>query len=424
MLKKYLIPFAASVMLLSACGAAVDSGEVTTAQEPSTTSDEPLKVVTTFPPLYSFATSVAGDLAEVTNLVEPGTSVHTWEPTASDLRALSEADLLIMNGLNLELFIEDMIDSAQNEDLEIVVTSDFLEDEVMDMGEIIELGHNDDKHEGDEHGDDHHDEDEHDHEEEKDHEHEEGNHEQGGHGHAEEDHDEKKEDHHDDGDHHDEEGHDHEDESASAEATVGRNHDNEDSHDDEHGDDHHHDHAHEGPDPHVWLNPELAMIQVEAIRDTLIELDPENTEAYQANTRAYLQKLTALDQEIFEAFGASSRSPENFIVFHNAYDYFFERNFTLKPYLKGSVEPFPGREPTAAYFQELIELIEEEDVKIVFTEPQFNPRVVQNIQEETGIQSFEIDPIGLELSPQGYENNMRALAQTLSEAFSSVESGA
>ena len=390
MLKKYLIPLFASVLFLSACGGAVEPG-ISSETPEATDANEPLKIVTTFPPLYSFATNVAGDLAQVTNLVEPGASVHTWEPTASDLRALAQADLLIMNGLNLELFIEDMIDSAQNEDLKVLVISDFLEDQVIEVGEMLELDHNEAKQEGhsDEDHEDHEGEEEHSHEEDHDHD-------------DEHDHEHDEEDHDHDDDHNDDHSHEHDEE------------------DHDHGEEHH-DHAHEGPDPHLWLNPELAMIQVGAIREALVELDPENKETYQANTRAYLQKLNALDAEIFEQFTASSRSPENFIVFHNAYDYFFNRYSTLSPYLKGAVEPFPGREPTAAYFQELIELIEQEKVKIIFTEPQFNPTVAQRIQEETGIQSFEVDPIGLELSPEAYENNMRALSDAFSEAFYAIE---
>ena len=322
MFKKTLIITTLSVLALTAC-------TIKTSDEPSAgqVADEKLKIVTTFAPLYSFAANITGDLAEVENLVPPGTSVHTWEPKASDLRAIAEADLLIMNGLDLEPFIDDMISSAQNSDLVVVKTHEAVEDYLMEMAEMVELGE-------DEHHDDH--------------------------------------------------------EEA------------------------HHDHHHGGQDPHIWLDPTMAMEQVNYISDTIISLDPANSEAYQANTASYLESLQNLDQEIKTALAAAA--PKDFIVFHGAYGYFLE-HYGIAEYQRASIEPFPGKEPTAAYFHGLVELIEHDGVEVVFTEPQFSPRTVKNIQDETGIKSFEIDPIGLELSSAAYENNLKSLSATFIKAF-------
>jgi len=348
MLKKLFSLLILPSFLLVAC-----SSDLTTNKTPADTNEspassedatEPLKIVTTFPPLYSFAANVAGEQAEVTNLVEPGASVHIWEPTASDLRALSEADLLVMNGLELEPFIEDMMDAAQNPTLKVVTTADFVSSQIKDSESPLEL-----------------------------------------------DHEEAHEEGHEDEDHDHEEGEEHEED-----------------HDDEHG------HSHGGQDPHIWLNPKLAMIQVEAIRDALIEIDPGNTSAYEENTINYLSSLMTLDQDIEIALTSVEKKP--FIVFHDAYLYYFDR-YNLMESRKAAIEPFPGKEPTAAYFQELVELIEEEGIEIVFTEPQFNPQTVQNLQEEVGVKSFEIDPIGLNLSKTSYEENLRALTNALVTAF-------
>ncbi len=346
----------ASVLLLAACTPETSDEPVDNENQNTTqVEDQPLKIVTTFPPLYSFAANVVGDYGDVTNLVEPGASVHTWEPTASDLRALSEADLLVMNGLELEPFIEDMIDSAQNPNLKIVTTADAVSGQIVESADMLELDH---EHEEEDHEEDH----EHKNEIEADH------------------------------DHEDEEGHDHEE-----------GHEDEDEHD-----------HHGGQDPHIWLNPTLAMNQVEAIRDALVEIDPSNEVGYLTNADAYLNTLQNLDQEIKTILDALEVKP--FIVFHDAYIYYFDQ-YSLTEMRKAAIEPFPGKEPTATYFRELVELIESENIEVVFTEPQFNPQTVQNLQEETDIKSFEIDPIGLELSSEGYENNLKALTETFAEAF-------
>lgn len=313
--RKHFIIFLASV-LLTACTGTSD------VQNSDASGEKGLKIVTTFPPLYSFVSNIADESAKITNLVPPGASVHTWEPGASALRELSDADLLVMNGLELEHFMEDVLESVQNPKLRIVVTSDAVQDEWMELGPMLEL------------------------EEEGEHEEE--------------------------------------------------------------------DNPHGGTDPHVWLSPALAIKQVEAIRDALTEIDPEKTEIYQANTAFYVEELKKLNQDIRNRLDTVVK--KDFIVFHGAYNYFLNE-FGLESYQRAVIEPFPGKEPTAAYFSKLIDLVEKDKVSVIFTEPQFNPRVVNNIQEETGVKSFEIDPIGLELSKEAYVKNINSIANAFVKAF-------
>lgn len=62
--------------------------------------------------MYEFTKHVAGDLADVENLVPPGMEPHDWEPTAKDMAAISEADVLVYNGAGLEGWVEQVLDSA------------------------------------------------------------------------------------------------------------------------------------------------------------------------------------------------------------------------------------------------------------------------------------------------------------------------
>lgn len=67
---------------------------------------EKLRVVTTFTIIADMAANVAGDAAEVTSLIPAGAEVHNFQPTPSDIRAASEADLVLWNGLGLEAWFE------------------------------------------------------------------------------------------------------------------------------------------------------------------------------------------------------------------------------------------------------------------------------------------------------------------------------
>lgn len=83
-------------LLLGACTQAADNGE------PPASGEEPLRVVTSFTILENMAEEIGGDLIEVHNLVPTGTDPHEYEPLPEDTKAVGDADLLIMNGLNLE----------------------------------------------------------------------------------------------------------------------------------------------------------------------------------------------------------------------------------------------------------------------------------------------------------------------------------
>lgn len=71
-------------------------------QQAGAPAQEKLKVVTSFYPLYDFASHVAGDRAEVSSLIPPGIEPHDWEPTLGDVTKARNADVLIINGAGFE----------------------------------------------------------------------------------------------------------------------------------------------------------------------------------------------------------------------------------------------------------------------------------------------------------------------------------
>jgi manganese/iron transport system substrate-binding protein len=68
-----------------------------------------MKVVTTFTVLSDMAQNVAGDAAEVVSITKPGAEIHGYQPTPQDIVRAYDADLVLWNGLNLELWFEQFI---------------------------------------------------------------------------------------------------------------------------------------------------------------------------------------------------------------------------------------------------------------------------------------------------------------------------
>lgn len=75
---------------------------LTLAMSTSAFAADKLKVVTTFTVIADMAKNVAGDAAEVTSITKPGAEIHEYQPTPGDIRRAQGADLILVNGFNLE----------------------------------------------------------------------------------------------------------------------------------------------------------------------------------------------------------------------------------------------------------------------------------------------------------------------------------
>ena len=82
---------------------------------------EKLKVVTTFTIIADMARNVAGDAAEVTSITKPGAEIHEYQPTPGDIRRAQGADLILVNGFNLELWFSRFYQRLKNVP-EVIVT--------------------------------------------------------------------------------------------------------------------------------------------------------------------------------------------------------------------------------------------------------------------------------------------------------------
>ena len=317
-----------------------------------------LEVVTSFSILQDMVEQVAGDHATVSSLVGRNEDTHVFTPSPADARRLSSADLLIINGLEFEGWMERLIDASGYEGAIIEATNG------IDALGFEEGGsdHHDDHGDEDDHHDDHGDEDDHhdDHGDEDDH----------------------HDDHGDENDHHDDHGDedDHHDD-----------HGDEDDHHDDHGDedDHHDDHsdAHHGHDhgeydPHAWQSLKLAAVYVENITEALSAESPAHEADFRARAETYIAELKQLDTRLQSEFAAIGEDCRTVITSHDAFQYFgaeYGLQFTAPQGLS------TASEASARDVAALIEQVRSGGIGGVLIENLADSRIIQQIASETGL---------------------------------------
>ena len=237
----------------------------------STESNNKLTIVTSFYPMYISTLNIVKDIpnVEVLNMTTSQTGcLHDYSLSTKDLKTLSNADILIINGAGMESFLDDVIDKYS--DLKIIEAS-----KGIDLIEDTE-------------------------------------------------HDDHTEDH------------DHED----------------------------HDHD---VNPHVWVSISKNIEEVSNIAKELSAFDPNHASEYEANA-----------------------DNKDIITFHEAFPYFAEE-FNLN--IAGVIEVEPDSEPSAKEVENIISIINEKNIKALFTEPQYSSKIADTIAKETGASIYTLDPI-------------------------------
>jgi zinc transport system substrate-binding protein len=261
-----------------------------------------LQVVSSFYTIHEFAQNVGQEKIDVTLLVPIGVEPHDWEPTIRDVLIIQNSDLIIINGIGFENWVDKL---DENDYRGIIVNT----------GDEILIKNSDEEY------------------------------------------------------------------------------------------------VNDSGDPHIWLNPVFAKIQVQTIATSFSNLDPENQQYYQLNAAKYIEQLDSLDSKIRNEL---SDCNSDFIAFHDAFSYFADEYDLNQHTIISSNDPHG--EATAKTLENVISLARELNIKVIFAEENVDTRTSQIIANEIGGKVLVLSP--LEVGSDGtYISKMTENLSNLKEAL-------
>ena len=173
-------------------------------------------------------------------------------------------------------------------------------------------------------------------------------------------------------------------------------------------------------DPHAWLDPEVAIFWLRAIRDTLIATDPDNAVRYTDNTDTMIARLIALDATLKTQLADVPSG--SFIAPHDAFGY-FEARFGVAS--GGTISDAHDYAPGPAHVQELRDTLGDGTISCVLSETGGATDYAQILTEGTQARTAQIDDVGISLTPGPllYEQLLTQIADTLTTCISGVKDG-
>lgn len=274
-----LIASTVIALVLGACGANNDQVD----NEATETNDEKLQVVTTFTLLEDMVKEIGGDDIEVYNMVPAGTDPHEYSPLPEDAKAMSDADVIFYNGLNLEGgdegWLAKLMDSTGQDSNNAYVVTDGVEPMYL-------------------------------------------------------------------------------------EAADGRE---------------------EEINPHSFLDPVIGIIMAENTRDTLIEIDPANEEVYKQNATEYIAELEEMDKQYETKINEIPEEDRILVTSERAYQYMADR-YGLKEGFIWMIDTEENGSPEQ--ITSLINFIKEENPPVLFLETNVDPRPMETVSEESGVEIY------------------------------------
>lgn len=266
----------------------------------STTNNSKLQVISSFNPLYEFSQNIGQEKVDVTLLIPVGVEPHDWEPTIKDVQIMQNADLIIINGIGFENWVDNLEETGYSG--QIIDTSN---------GILIKT-----------------------------------------------------------------------DEISSVSG-----------------------------DPHIWLNPVYAKIQVQNIANAFSNSDPINEQYYQSNAAKYIEELDLLDSKIRAEL---SDCNNDFIAFHDAFSYFADE-YNLNQHTIISSNDSHG-EATAKTLENIISTAKKFNINVIFAEESVNTRTSTIIANEVGGKVLVLSPLEV-VTDKTYISRMTENLENLKEAL-------
>lgn len=271
-------------------------------QQFTSSDNSKLQVVSSFNPLHEFSQNIGQEKVDVVLLVPVGVEPHDWEPTVKDVQIMQKADLIIINGIGFENWVDNLEETGYS-------------------GKIIDTSY----------------------------------------------------------------------------GILTKNSNDEISKD--YG------------DPHIWLNPVYAKIQVQNIANAFSNSDPVNEKYYQSNAAAYIKQLDLLDSKIRNDL---SNCNNDFVAFHDAFSY-FAKEYNLNQHTIILSNDSHG-EVTAKTLENIISTAKKLNIKVIFAEESDSTRTSEIIANEMGGKVLVLSP--LEVASDGtYISKMNQNLENLKEAL-------
>ena len=253
-----------------------------------------LQVISSFYALHEFSQNVGKDKVDTILLVPVGIEPHDWEPTIKDVQRMQQSDLIIINGIGFENWVDDLT-------------------EINYQGAIIDTSHG---------------------------------------------------------------------------ILIS-----------------------DSLDPHIWLNPVYAKIQVQNIANAFSNSDPENQQYYQSNAAKYIKELDSLDLKIQNEL---SNCNHDFVAFHDAFSYFADEYNLNQHTIISSNDPHG--EASAKTLEKVISTAKELNIKIIFSEESVDTRTSEIIANEIGGKVLVLSPLEVG-SDETYISKMTKNLENLKEAL-------
>ena len=157
-------------------------------------------------------------------------------------------------------------------------------------------------------------------------------------------------------------------------------------------------------DPHIWTDPKNAKIMVENIYQGLIQVDPADKEYFQKNRDQYLQKLDRLNKNTTEIL--KEKKGSIILLFHPAFGYYAKAyNLTMVAAMINDEEPSPQR------IAMMVDTARKNNISVVFTEPQYDPKYMQSVASQIGGRVVFVNDLD-----ENYLQNMENIAKAFSES--------
>ncbi|WP_053104091.1 metal ABC transporter solute-binding protein, Zn/Mn family [Bacillus sp. FJAT-27231] len=184
-----------------------------------------------------------------------------------------------------------------------------------------------------------------------------------------------------------------------------------DSHDEEHEG-----HSHGGVDPHIWIDPVLAMDMAEVVKEKLSKLDPDHQEEFEKNYEELKGKLMKLDGDFRKM--ANQAADKEFLVSHAAFGY-WEKEYGLKQISVAGLSP--TNEPSQKQLKNMIDIAKKHQIEYVIFEQNVTPKVAKVVQKELKAKTLHIHNLSVltekdEAKGENYFTLMERNIQTLKKA--------